>query len=426
MDFHALLRRSILVALVVAAGAGTTVYFLNEWFHEDFLVRMEVPQPLGDAVGVALIVAVAYFAQRLVSLAFFRDHMFGLTSVQEQLEYSTKNVVAVTDEVSHELRSVPTYNGVLRNQLSSVIEQTEQAAYDITSRLQGIDEVVSRLNDFVTASSSESDEMVLHSEENIAQNKRLIGEMRHYIDARITDAQADQERVVQVVNEARSLESLTRLIKDIAAQTNLLALNAAIEAARAGEQGRGFAVVADEVRKLSAETEKAVQSINQGIQGVAITIETQLQEKLSATNLDREKAALGQFADQLEELGSNYEDILRHQSNVIDTVRDSSAELASMFMDTMASVQFQDVTRQQIEHTAQALERLDEHMVGLADRLQQAEDPEFSFVPLNEHLDQLYARYVMESQRNTHDASLNGGGGASTSSDSSGSKIELF
>ena len=406
MDFNALLRRSILVAAVVALGAGTTVFFLNEWFHEDFLAGLDIAQPLGDAVGTELIVAVATLAQRLVSLAFFRDHMFGLTSVQEKMEFSSRNVVAVNEEVSKELRTVPTYNGVLRDQLDSVIQQTEQAAYDITSRLQAIDEVVSRLNGFVAESSSASNQLAEHSEENIEHNQRLIGEMREYIEARIAEAQADQERVAQVVGEARSLESLTKLIKDIAAQTNLLALNAAIEAARAGEAGRGFAVVADEVRKLSAETEKAVLAINQGIQGVATTIEVQLQEKLSAINLDREKAALGQFADQLVQLGGSYEEILRHQATVIDTVRGSSEELAVMFMDTMASVQFQDVTRQQIEHTAQALQRLDEHLAGLAERLIQAENPDFKYVPLAEHLEQLYSQYVMESQRSTHKHSL--------------------
>src|SRR5690606_12582686 len=141
MDFTALLRRSILVAAVVALGAGTTVYFFNDWFHDDFLTALGMAQPLGDAIGIVLIVAVATLAQRLVSLAFFRDHMFGLTSVHERMEYSSRNVVAVNEEVSKELCAVPTFNGVLRDQLDSVIQQTEQAAYDITSRLQAIDEV---------------------------------------------------------------------------------------------------------------------------------------------------------------------------------------------------------------------------------------------------------------------------------------------
>ncbi len=422
MDFNALLRRSILVAAVVALGAGTTVYFFNDWFHDDFLVRLNIAQPLGDALGTVLIVAVAALAQRLVSLAFFRDHMFGLSTVQEKLQSASHKVAAVHEEVARELRTVPTYNGVLRDQLTSVVQQTEQAAYDITSRLQAIDEVVGRLNDFVAQTSHESEELEADSEQKFAQNQRLIGQMRDYIAARIAEAQADQARVEQVVHEARSLESLTKLIKDIAAQTNLLALNAAIEAARAGEAGRGFAVVADEVRKLSSETEKAVVAINQGIQGVASTIEVQLQEKLSSMNLDKEQAALGQFADQLVQLGDSYEELLRHQGAVIDTVRDSSQKLATMFMETMASVQFQDVTRQQIEHTAEALTRLDEHLAGLAERLAQAENPDFNYVPLAEHLDQLYARYVMESQRSTHKQSLQQHSEAPTGSP----KVELF
>ncbi|PKO55687.1 MAG: chemotaxis protein, partial [Betaproteobacteria bacterium HGW-Betaproteobacteria-19] len=328
MPSNTLLRRSLLVFASVAILAGLCVYFFNEWFHATFLPAIGLSQPFGDAVGSVLIVTVAYFGQRLVSRAFFRDHMYGLTSSQAQLEHASQNVTAVGAEVAGELRAVPTFNDVLRNQIGSVVEQTEQAAYDITERLQAIDNVVGRLNEFVAASSSESNEMAQASEQRIADNQKLIVEMRQYIDYRIQEARDDQERVGQVVREARSLESLTRLIKDIAAQTNLLALNAAIEAARAGEAGRGFAVVADEVRKLSAETEKAVLAINKGIVGVAGTIETQLQEKLSAANLDRERDALGQFADQLGALGHSYAEILEHQGHVIDTVRNSSAELA--------------------------------------------------------------------------------------------------
>ncbi|PLX75047.1 MAG: chemotaxis protein [Azoarcus sp.] len=423
MPLNTLLRRSTMVFATVATGAGLVVFFFNGWFHEVFLPGVGLSQPIGDAVGAMLIVAVAYIGQRLVSLAFFKDGMLGMSTRQSELEHASENVGAVADEVAQELRVVPTYNDVLRKQLDSVVQQTEKAAYDITERLQAIDEVVGRLGAFVAESSAESNEMAHASEARIAANQSLIADMRKYISFRIEETQADQVRVGQVVKEARSLESLTRLIKDIAAQTNLLALNAAIEAARAGEAGRGFAVVADEVRKLSAETEKAVVLINQGILSVASTIETQLQEKLSSVNLESEQAALGQFADQLSELGHSYEEILVHQGHVIDTVRTSSEALATMFMSALASVQFQDVTRQQIEHTSDSLTRLDGHLGVLAERLGQSEEPDFSYIPLSQHLDEIYSNYVMDQQRHTHHTALH-----ETENESGGqsAKIELF
>ncbi|MDX9701133.1 MAG: chemotaxis protein, partial [Rhodocyclaceae bacterium] len=211
MDLSALQRRSALVAGVVALGAGGTVYFFNDWFHDVLLPALGVTSPIGDTLGVVLILTVAFFAQRLVSLAFFRDQMFGAELVKEKIDNSGRNVVAVLDEVSAELKAVPTYNEVLRGQLDSVIEQTERAAYDITERLQGIDGVVGELNAFVTESSNESNQRASDSARRATENQALISRMRNYIETRMNEAQEDQRRIEQVVKEARSLESLTRL-----------------------------------------------------------------------------------------------------------------------------------------------------------------------------------------------------------------------
>lgn len=423
MNTSTFLQRSLLMLGAIALAAGVTVYFLNDWFHGVMLPSLGISNPLGDALGSVLVVFASYVGVRIVSLAVFRDQSFGqgvqiasLTRQHDQSEQALR-------EVADELRAVPRLSEVLRNQLANVVGQTEEAAHDISSRLQTIDGVVDRLNAFVATRSSESTELVHDSELRIAHNQQLIERMQAYIEFRIQEAHEDRIRVAQVVKEARSLEALTRLIKDIAEQTNLLALNAAIEAARAGEAGRGFAVVADEVRKLSAETEKAVLSINQGIQGVASTIETQLEEKLAATDLDKERDALNQFADQLAELGRSYESILRGQSSAMETVRESSEELAGMFMNALASVQFQDVTRQQIEHASDALSRLDLHLGTLADRLEQSDNPHFTFTPLTEHLDEVYAHYVMDQQRQSHDAAV---GKSPAASSAANPKIELF
>ena len=406
MEVFKLLHRATLVFLVVALGTGFTVYYLHEWFHQDFLANFDIQQPLGDAVGSVIIVLVSYLAQRLVSVAFYRDMVFGMARANEAAHTTSSQCQVVAEEVANELKSVPAFNEVLQGQLHTVIQETEQAAYQITERLQGIDSVVTRLNDFVDASSSESAQMVSESENRIADNQRLIVEMGEFIEHQISESQADQQRITQVVAEARSLESLTQLIKAIASQTNLLALNAAIEAARAGEAGKGFAVVADEVRKLSGETEAAVAKIKHGIGGVANSIEEQFQDKLSHSNLDKERHALEQFAAQLANLGDSYTKVMQHQTQVITTVQEGSQELARMFMDAVASVQFQDVTRQQIETTIEALTSLQNHATTLAERLLQTENPDFRYQPLSEHLDQLYSRYVMKQQRTTHQQAL--------------------
>jgi methyl-accepting chemotaxis protein len=423
MDFIQLLRRASLVALIVGLGAAVVVFFFNEWWHDTFQPAIGLDSPLGDAIGTLLIVVVAFLAQRAVSLAFFNDYMLGLGKRQAEESFRADNYVAAAEQVGGELKQFGRFNDVVRGQLGTIVNETEKAAFDITSRLQAIDETITRMSQMVDNSTQETNELIAASEARIGQNRQLIDRLDSYIAQRVNESESDQQRIAKVVSEARSLTKLIDLIKSISGQTNLLALNAAIEAARAGEAGRGFAVVADEVRKLSGEADKAVGQINQGIQQVASSIETQFQDKLAHSNIEAERAALQSFSGQLNELGRDYQDMTEHDAKVLARVREASQELSAMFMDALASVQFQDVTRQQIEQVIGALQRLDGHAGLLADRLAQFDDPNFELRPLAHHLDEIYSSYVMSSQRATHHSALKDGMPAGSRD---GPKVELF
>jgi methyl-accepting chemotaxis protein len=267
---------------------------------------------------------------------------------------------------------------------------------------------MTRLKTFVAAKVAETTLLAHESDNEIGHNRQLVAQLEALIQKRVAETAQDVQRAGEAVERARQLQSLVDLIRQIAGQTNLLALNAAIEAARAGEAGRGFAVVADEVRKLSGETEKAVKKISLGIEDVVGTIELQSKDRVARSDIGEERARLEAFARQLEKVGARYGALIERETEVLAAVDASSAELVRMFMDAMASVQFQDVTRQQINQVVDAMQRLEKHLGGLAHMLETLDDggPEKAIRSLGAQLDDVFQDYVMERQRTSHAQAL--------------------
>ena len=239
--------------------------------------------------------------------------LFSMKAMRDQLRTIVSQIRSGALQVGQSARELDETSTAVAAASAQQSEATSATAAAVQEMTVGIDSISSgahqaKSSSLHSAGLSQTGSTVIHGA--AAEMKKIE-----------TTVEASAALLSGLEKQSSEISAIVQVIRDIANQTNLLALNAAIEAARAGEQGRGFAVVADEVRKLAERTNQSTQQVSQTIEQIQLGTQSASASMLDGVALVHSGAALA------EQAGSSIREIQAGSQNVADVVTDISNAL---------------------------------------------------------------------------------------------------
>lgn len=318
-----------------------------------YMVSNSVAKPIKKLAG-----QVDEFKKGNLSASFkveSKDETFQMAHALQQMASTLKSTVQKILQVSDDIDklskdfqqdSVGLENSCqeLSNQMNEISHSLSEASHLLRQFMDGVNEVSNNAQNVAKASQDLAEK---------SEQARKITQEGHkaleLIISLINDSRDKSDLTAEVVEElsirAQRIEEIVSTINSIAEQTNLLALNAAIEAARAGEAGRGFAVVADEIRKLAEQSKQSTQRINEILDGIRLEAEkAENATKDMVVSIQQMSQESGNIMASLDQVAKHITEIASMSDNLAASAQEQSAAAEEMnaavksFERSMASI----------------------------------------------------------------------------------------
>ncbi|MCR1991982.1 methyl-accepting chemotaxis protein TlpC [Bacillus subtilis] len=312
----------------------------------------------------AIVLVIVIIVSVILVLVFTRKINKRLNALKSAFESAGNGdmTIEVSDKTGDELSELSVYYNKMRmklndtiqtvqqsalqlasasQQLSAGAEETNQASEKITEAVQqianGAQDQITRIENSESSLKQASADIrdisantaAIADKGQLAQSKADIGQkeianVQAQMDAIHQSIQKSGEIIHQLDGRSKQIEQILSVITQIADQTNLLALNAAIEAARAGEQGKGFAVVADEVRKLAEESQQSAEQISK------LIIEIQKDMNRSARSVEHVKTEAAEGVTMIQRTRDAFKEIAAATGEISAEISDLSASVTNI------------------------------------------------------------------------------------------------
>ena len=391
-----------------------------------FLSRIQGRAFIADWIRIVVALAVLKFVP-LVIVEWWNWTM-ARRAVSDMWAFGQLNFEEVSRElaarkaVETDIKDCKPYIDVMHEQIGDSLAESEREVVVVIEQIDTLNAKTSKQREHIARSVKSAGDLTENTQIRVENNREVIAAIATQLEAQTNEFKKNFERIRGLAGDVRALTPLIKVITSIAQQTSLLALNAEIEAARAGSAGRGFSVVAFEVRKLAVLSTQAAADIAAKINATCKRVDEEMTHARASLEQHAAGSAMNHLSADLGEMQSEFCRNSRLLLEVITEVDANYAESVTRLSEALGHIQFQDVMRQRMEHVQVALVEMRDHLLRLAERPDRPGWDGLFDTTFKGLLESHLSSYKMASQTITHLAVA----GGSSESDHSRPAIELF